>query len=293
VGGFKRGFCSGLFTLVGLLGSLTAFAEAPVWALRGAHNTVYLAGSVHLLKASSAKLPVAFDKAYADSTALVMEVDLDDLDPLEAQGWMVEHGMYAGDGSLTQAIGKTKFEKVEKESNRLGIPVEAVDRFEPWMAAMTLVQLQLVTLGFDPAQGVEMQLQRRAAADKKNITGLETLPEQLGLLDSLSSSDQIRFLDVTLEEMHEMESSTDDLIAAWRAGNSTKLAGLLSEEYSIAPNLYNTLVSDRNRKWMPQIEKLLKEDKNYLVVVGALHLVGKGGLLELAKARGYDARQLQ
>ncbi len=83
--------------------------------------------------------------------------------------------------------------------------------------------------------------------------------------------------------MHEMESSTDDLIAAWRAGNSTKLAGLLSEEYADRPNLYNTLVSDRNRKWMPKIEKLLKEDKNYLVVVGALHLVGKGGLLELAE----------
>lgn len=293
MGRFKRGFCSGVLSLVGLLGSLTAAAEAPVWALRGAHNTVYLAGSVHLLKASSSKLPAAFDKAYADAAALVMEVDLDDLNPLEAQQWMIEHGMYGDDDSLTKAIGKSRFEKVEKESNRLGIPLEAVDRFEPWMAAMTLVQLQLVMLGFDPAQGVEMQLQRRANADHKTITGLETLPEQLSLLDGLSDADQIRFLDVTLEEMHEMESSTDDLIAAWRNGNSTKLAALLSEEYAIAPNLYATLVADRNRKWMPTIEKLLKEDKNYLVVVGALHLVGKGGLLELTKARGYDAKQLQ
>jgi uncharacterized protein YbaP (TraB family) len=293
VGRFKRGFCSGFLTVVGLLGSLTAAAAAPVWALRGAHNTVYLAGSVHLLKASNSKLPAAFDKAYSDASALVMELDLDDLNPLDAQQWMIEHGMYSDDGSLTKAIGKARFEKVEKESNRLGIPLEAVDRFEPWMAAMTLVQLQLVMLGFDPAQGVEMQLQRRASADHKSITGFETLPEQLGLLDGLSDSDQIRFLDVTLEEMHEMASSTDDLISAWRTGDSTKLANLLSEEYTIAPTLYATLVSNRNRKWMPQIEKLLKEDKNYLVVVGALHLVGKGGLLELAKARGYDSHQLQ
>jgi uncharacterized protein YbaP (TraB family) len=218
---------------------------------------------------------------------------MDDLNPIEAQGWMLEHGMYAEEGSLSQAIGKSRFQKVELESNRLGIPVEAVERFEPWMAAMTLVQLQLVKLGFDPEQGVEKQLERRARSDRKEITGFETLPEQLGLLDGLSTSEQIKFLDVTLEEMHEMESATDDLVGAWRAGNSRKLADLLSEEYATAPALYTTLVSDRNRRWMPHIEKLLKSDKNYLVVVGTLHLVGKGGLLELTKARGFEAKQLQ
>ncbi len=171
MGRYMRGFLSGLLTLVGLLGSLTAAAEAPVWALHGAHNTVYLAGSVHLLKATNAKLPAAFDKAYVDAAALVMEVDMDDLNPLEAQGWMLEHGMYVDEGSLTATVGKARFAKVERESNRLGIPVEAVDRFEPWMEAMTLVQLQLVTLGFDPEQGVEMQLTRRAAPDHKEAPG--------------------------------------------------------------------------------------------------------------------------
>ena len=293
MGRFKRGFGVGGLFLIGLLGGLTARAEAPVWALRGAHNTVYLAGSVHLLRATNAKLPAAFDRAYADCAALVMEIDMDDLNPVEAQGWMLENGMYADEGSLTEAIGKARFQKVELESNRLGIPVEAIDRFEPWMAAMTLVQLQLVKLGFDPEQGVEKQLERRARGDHKEITGFETLPEQLGLLDGLSASDQLKFIDVTLEEMHEMEGATDELVGAWRAGNSVKLANLLGEEYATAPGLYTTLVSDRNRRWMPQLEKLLKADKNYMVVVGTLHLVGKGGLLELTRARGFEAKQLQ
>jgi uncharacterized protein YbaP (TraB family) len=292
VGRFKRGFGIGGL-LLGLLGGLTARAEAPVWALKGAHNTVYLAGSVHLLRAAESKLPAAFERAYADSPALVMEVDMDNLNPLEVQGWMLEHGMYLNEGSLSETLGKPRFDKLQQESNRLGIPVEAIERFEPWLAAMTLAQLQLVKLGFDPQQGVEMQLVGRAKTDRKEITGFETMTGQLGMLDGLAQADQIKFLDMTLEEMHEIESSTDELIAAWRAGNSKKLADLLSEEYGVAPGLYTTLVSDRNRRWMPELEKLLKADKNYMVVVGTLHLVGKGGLLELTKARGVQARQLQ
>jgi uncharacterized protein len=293
VGRFKRGFGSGLIVLIGLLCGLNVYAESPVWAIRGARNTVYLAGSVHLLRAKDSKLPPAFDRAYADSSTLVMEIDMDDLNPLEAQGWMLEHGMYAEEGSLSEALGKTRYEKVEKEAERLGLPEEAINRFEPWMAAMTLVQLQLATLGFDPEQGVEKQLVRRAAADRKEIRGLETLEEQLGLLDKMPAADQMKFVDVTLEEMHEMEGATDDLVAAWRAGNANKLASLLGDEYNTAPGLYTTLVADRNRRWMPQIERMLTGDKNYMIIVGTLHLVGRGGLLELTKSRGYQAKQLQ
>lgn len=283
----------GVLALVGLLGSLSASAEAPVWAIRGPHNTVYLAGSVHLLRSKEAALPAAFDRAYADADALVMEVDLDDLNPLAAQGWMLEHGTIAEEKSLVDLIGEARYRRVEQEGNRLGIPVEALQRLEPWLVAMTLAQLQYMKLGFDPEHGVEKQLQRRAAADRKEITGLETLEEQLGLIAGLSPADQAKFLDLTLEEMHEMESETNSLLAAWRAGNAGKLAAMLSDEYEVAPALYRSLVQDRNRRWMPQIEKLLKSDKDYLIVVGALHLVGSGGLLELTKARGFEARQLQ
>jgi len=290
VGRFIRSWF--VLPVFGLLGSLSAHAEAPVWALKGAHNTVYLAGSVHLLRSRDATLPSAFDRAYADAEALVMEIDLDDLDPAAAQGWMLTNGMFTDGQTLAGAIGQQRFERVEKEGNRLGLPVEALQQLEPWLVAMTLAQLQYMKLGFDPEQGVEKQLVRRAAADHKEIKGFETLQEQLGLLDTLPAADQMKFVDVTLEEMHEMAGATDDLVGAWRAGNANKLASLLGEEYNTAPGLYTTLVADRNKRWMPQIERLLAGDKNYMIVVGTLHLVGRGGLLELTKARGFQAKQL-
>jgi uncharacterized protein YbaP (TraB family) len=292
VGRFKRGF-GGWLVLLGLLGGVAAHAEAPVWAIKGAKNTVYLAGSVHLLPAADSRLPAAFDKAYADSAALVMEIDMDDMDPMQAQGLMLEKGIYTGDETLSDVIGKERFAKLEEQAGDMGIPTEALERFQPWMAAMTLAQLQLAKLGFDPNSGVEKQLTMHAMSDSKEITGFETLNEQLGLLADLSPSDQIKFLDLTLEEMAKMKGETESLVAAWRSGNAAKLASILSEEYGVAPSLYTTLVSERNRRWVPQIEKLLKADKNYMIVVGTLHIVGTNGLLDLLKAEGFSSRQLQ
>ena len=284
--------CRVFLVVLGLLGCLSARAESPVWAIRGAHNTVYLAGSVHLLRAKDAALPPAFAKAYADADALVMEIDLDDLNESAAQSWMLEHGMFTDDTTLQETLGDKLFTRAQLEGNKLGLPVEALQMMEPWLLAMTFAQLQYVKLGFDAEQGVEKQLVRKAAVDHKEITGFETLQEQLGLLDGLSYPDQAKFLDLTLEEMDEMEGETDTLLSAWRTGNAQKLDSLLSEEYKVAPALYRMLVADRNKRWMPQLEKLLNSDKDYLVVVGALHLVGSGGLLELTRARGYSSKQM-
>jgi uncharacterized protein YbaP (TraB family) len=288
-----RCFCGGiLLAVLGLLGSLSAYAESPVWAIKGAHNTVYVAGSVHLLRAKDAALPPGFAKAYADAKALVMEVDLDDMNESAAQSWVLEHGMFTDEGTLQSTLGDKLYKRAVDEGSKLGLPVEALQMMEPWLLAISFAEMGYLKLGFDPEQGVEKQLVRKAAADHKEITGFETLEEQLGLLDGMSYPDQARFLEVTLEEMDQLETQTDDMLSAWRSGNAKKLGDLLSEEYKVAPALYRTLVADRNKRWMPQLEKLLNSDKDYLVVVGALHLVGNGGLLELAKARGYTPQQM-
>ena len=81
-------------------------------------------------------------------------------------------------------------------------------------------------------------------------------------------------------------------MSAWRSGDAARLATLLSKEFREFPALYRPLVTDRNQHWLPQIEQFLQEDRNTLVVVGALHLVGRGGLLELLRQAGYQPTQL-
>src|SRR5688572_11441690 len=271
---------------LGLLCSLTSYAESPVWAIRGANNTVFLAGSVHLLKPEHSTLPASYVRAYAEAEALVMELDLDDFDPLEAQSWMLQHGMFSGDTTLREAIGDKRFQRVAAEAERLGLPMDGLQKIEPWAIALSLMELQYAQLGFDPQLGVERQLEQRARRDGKEIRGLETLDDQLGKLDALPYEMQGRFLELTVEDMGDVERQTTELLAAWRAGDSDRLARLLVTEFDEFPELYRILVTDRNKKWIPQIEKLLQDKRDYLVVVGALHLVGKEGLVELAQGRG-------
>jgi uncharacterized protein YbaP (TraB family) len=276
-----------------LLGCLTAHAGSPVWVIHGDHNTVYLAGSVHLLKASDSSLPPAFDRAYSSSRAVVMELDLGKIDATQAAGWMMEHGTLPQGSNLRQTLGDERYRRVSAEATRLGLPMQMADQFAPWVLGLQLMELQYAQLGFDSQSGVEQQLEQRAQTDGKPTSGLETLTQQLGIFETLTPEQQAKFLDLVVGEMRDVGADTEAVVAAWRAGDAAKLASLLGDEYKSFPALYRTLVSDRNRHWVPQIERLLKEKDNYFVVVGALHLVGDGGLLELMRRDGFKAEQMQ
>lgn len=277
---------------LGLLGSLSAHAASPVWVVRGTHNTVYLAGSIHMLPANDAELPPGFIRAYADSSRLVMELDLATLDPMEGMAWMMDHGTLPSGTTLRAVLGDTRYGRVSAAAAALGMPMTGLDALAPWVVGIEITDAAYEHEGFDPEQGVEEQLVRRAQKDGKPTAGLETLQEELGSLTTLSSEDQIRMLDQTVDELKSIRSEMQDITVAWRHGDATRLAALLSSEYNDFPSLYKPLVTDRNRHWLPQLEQLLHGNDNALVVVGALHLVGHGGLLELLRHKGYTITQL-
>ncbi|HTV77586.1 MAG TPA: TraB/GumN family protein [Steroidobacteraceae bacterium] len=271
------------------LGSLSARAQSPVWALHGAHGTVYLAESVHLLKPGQSRLPDPLSRAYADSSELVMELDLAKLDPGSVSAWMLAHGRYPDGESLQSALGAERYAKVEAQAAALGLPLQQLAMLRPWVAALTLTDLMYLKLGYQPDAGVEEQLIARARQDNRPTAGLETLDEELGQLEHLSPEDQARFLELTLADLKDTDDETDQLLAAWRAGNTAALAAELSDAYNQFPELYRLLVSERNRHWLPRIRAYLNGDRNVLIVVGALHVVGKGGLLDLLKEAGIAA----
>ena len=278
---------------LGLLGCLSVHAASPVWAVRGTHNTVYLAGSIHMLPPDDAQLPAAFDHAYADSSKVVMELDLGKLDPLEAMSWMMDHGALPKGTTLQGLLGAARYGRLSAAASTLGLSVKGLEGQAPWVVGIEITDSAYAHEGFDPDQGVEEQLLRRVQADGRATAGLETLPEELGGLIALSPEDQLRMLDQTLDDLKDLKSEMHDVVSAWRHGDAKRLAALLSDEYTAFPSLYRPLVTDRNLRWLPQIEALLKEDQNCMVVVGALHLVGQGGLLELLRKQGYKVTQLE
>jgi len=266
-----------------------ATRDGLIWRARGANGgSVYIAGSMHLLRDADAALPASFERAYRDAERLVMEIDVDDVDPAAAAAFTASHATYPPGAGLRQALGERRWSRARTAFTELGLDLETLDRLEPWAVALLYSVTGMTQLGLDPELGVEEQLKRRALADRKPIDGLETVEFQLGLFDALSPTEQAELLDMTLEDTEGGAREIDRLTRAWRMGDEALLAKLLLSEYRRFPTLFEPLVNGRNRDWVPQVEALLARPDDTLVVVGALHLVGEQGLIALLRRRGIE-----
>lgn len=265
---------------------------SPVWQVSGERNQVFLLGSIHLLRQDDYPLPAAIDKAYVEAESIVMEIDLDDMDPFSAQGMIRELGVLPAGQSLELLMGPERYSRVEAAAQILDIPLELLQQSRPWLAAVTIEQLLLTRIGFDPELGVEAHIMERAASDGKEITGLETLRQQFEFLASLSLDAQCQLLLQALEAKQDIEQQMDMLVQAWRDGNSAYLEDQLLREIEHYEELYAVIVSERNQRWAEQIAELLDDEQDYLVVVGSMHLVGEDGVPALLAGRNLQVRQI-
>jgi len=284
--------CAALAVAVAVPGAATA-ERSPVWTVRGAHNTVYLFGSVHVLRPGDVALPRAAARAYHDAEQLVMEIDLDDpavADPVAIAAQMQRSARLPDGQSLREVLG-ADYPAVAARATAAGLDLAGLDRFAPWFVATLWLQLDIARRGFDAEHGVEQRLAERAVQDRKPIAGLETPAQQFAVLAGLPLADQKRFLLMSIEDADQTDAQLEALLAAWRTGDAPALARLLSDEFEEFPQLYRPLTEDRNRAWIEQLVPLLDDRDDYLVVVGALHLVGRNSVVDLLRQRGYAVTQ--
>jgi uncharacterized protein YbaP (TraB family) len=261
------------------------------WSVKGQTNTVYLFGSIHVLKSADHELPPESLRAYASSPALVMELDLNEAGPDKLMSEGLSGATLPEGQTLSSALGSEAYAKLVAHLKPLGLDPVMFEQMQPWFVALTLEQLEIARLGFDAESGVEAQFTRRAQADRKPIIALETMDEQLGLFSHMSMDQQRRFLLYCLEDADDSAQEMDEIIRAWRRGDTVVLARLLGEGMEKFPDLYRVLTTDRNRKWLPRIETMLHDKQDYLVIVGALHLVGKDGVIAMLERDGYKVMQ--
>ncbi len=264
-----------------------------MWQINGASNRIYLLGSVHVLRRQDHPIPTAIDKAYEDAEILIMEVDLDDLDPIEIAGMVNELGVIKDGGTLQEIMGPSLYDEAADYASQLDIPFLMLAQTEPWLAAITIEQMMLLRIGFNPEYGIEFHLSAKAGEDSKEILGLESVREQLEFLDKLSLSAQRSLLIQTLRESLNIEKNLDLLIDAWRHGDIDFLEENLLVEMQRYPELYRTLVVDRNEAWVERIRSLIGKQDDYLIVVGTLHLVGDDGVPALLSEIGITTDQLR
>jgi uncharacterized protein YbaP (TraB family) len=264
----------------------------PLWELTGTSNRISLLGSIHFLRAADYPLAPAIRSALDQADVVLMEIDMDDLDPVASA---VTVAALARDGrgrTLPELLGSRAWKAASAEARRLGIDLEPMAPFEPWYAAVMVTQLRLAQLGFDPSLGVESRMAADATARGKEIRGLETLESQLGTLDSLSADAQREFLQSTLEEAADIGDLADDMIASWKAGDVRALDADMLDGVREQPEVYRALIVRRNEHFAKAIGKLVDGNRDYLIVIGALHLVGPDSVLRLLEREGIRSRQI-
>ncbi|HXG52657.1 MAG TPA: TraB/GumN family protein [candidate division Zixibacteria bacterium] len=286
-----------LLCLLFLLPAL-AGAQAPassgksfLWEVRSDRSRVFLLGSIHFLRGEDYPLQQTIEESFARAKKVVLEIELDGAAPERIQQLTLEKGLFRNGKTLRQSVAPETYELARSRAKELGVDVETLEPFKPWVVALTLASLKLKKLGYDPSLGVDRYLARRAKEANKPLAGLETAEFQIALFDGFSAREQEQMLLQTLREMDLLDKSVERIVQSWRTGDAAALADLMLASMRQYPEVHRKLIEDRNRRWVPQIERLLAEGDDALVVVGAAHLVGEAGVLELLRARGYRVEQ--
>ena len=274
------------------LSPLAAVAETSVWRVSGHGNTLYLGGTIHILGKSDFPLPSAFQSAYDEADTVVLETDMSILRTPEYQREILLKTTYSGDGSVIQDLSPETVKLLRDHLEQRGVPPASLFRFKPGMLSVTLTVLELQQLGFTEA-GVDEYFWRQALEDEKALGYLESADEQIEFLVNMGKGHEDELIRQSIMEMEKLPGYMNALREGWRQGNMKQLEAVGLETWvDQFPMLYETLLVDRNRNWIPEIERLLKTEDVELVLFGALHLMGEEGILAMLEDRGYRIEQL-
>ncbi|HEY7292872.1 MAG TPA: TraB/GumN family protein [Vicinamibacterales bacterium] len=276
--------------IVGAHGS--AQSKSFGWRVSSPRGSMYLVGSVHLLTKDFYPLSPALEKAYKDSDLLVEEVDMAEMTTPGAQMTMLTRGMQPSAKPIDKVLSPETMTALSKKAEELGLPLEALKQFKPWMIALTIEAMEWQKAGFDAELGLDKHFYDRAQGDGKSVMGLETVDYQLSRFDEMSPALQDQLLRETLKDVDTEQANMTKLIASWRAGDAAEVERVVLKDLADNPQLYKLLLTDRNKNWLPKLDALFSRSGSAMVVVGAAHLVGPDGLLAMFKAKGYKIEQL-
>ncbi len=265
----------------------SAAGKSCVWkATSPTGKSIYLGGSIHALRAADYPLPRPYNEAFEASSRLAFEVDLDAMRKADQQ--LLKAGEYGRGDSLKNHVDPRTYDYVRRFFALLRVPEQKFSHYKPWFLSLMLESPELHGVSSD--LGVEGFLEKRARANGKHMTGLESLREHLNVFAGLNDRESEAVLLMTFIPQAGAEKT--DIVAAWRKGDADALAGSMKEAFRDFPAFGQRILDDRNRNWIPKIDSYAASGQTYFVVAGAAHFGGPNGVLALLRQRGYRIEQL-
>jgi len=286
---------STIFLLSFLLFTVGLEAGSLLYKASSDQSTVYILGSIHLAKPEFYPLDKAIERAYEQSDVLVVELDPDTAKAAQVmQTTMQRLGTYPQGKSLKSELSAETYRALQAYTARAGVPLDALQRLRPWVVMLQLSVTEMLRLGYAPEFGIDRHFLEKAKREHKRVMELETVEEQMALLSRDDSDYQDRLLRYSLASMEEIEPMLEQLSVSWQNGDAKSMEKMFLLSLQDDPDLkgvYDDLVTRRNHRMTEKILSFLKTDRNYFVVVGAGHVIGKEGIAALLAKEGYKITQ--
>nr|WP_087574797.1 TraB/GumN family protein [Sphingomonas sp. CDS-1] len=270
----------------------STYVTPALWTVKDADTTIYLFGTVHVMKPGVDWYKGGVKSAFERSDELVLEiVEPEDSNALAST---MAGAALARDGvKLSDRLGADERSKYLTAMTVNGLPWQAFEMFNPWMAGMALSVQPLEKLGYKSDLGAEKVLTATARASGKKIGALETVEQQLGYFAGLPMEQQVKFLTATVEGLPDMDKEFASLVAHWQGGEPEKLAVEMNESLEATPELAKVLLIQRNANWAKWIKQRLDRPGTVFIAVGAGHLAGKGSVQDQLKALGVSSARVK
>lgn len=266
-----------------------ATAERPfLWRTRINGNDVYLLGSIHFGKRDFYPLPAVITDAFQRAPVLAVEANILEVDPMQVAQRLLQDGSYTDGRQLQRVVAPSTWQGLQRAADKLQLPLELLNNQRPWLVAMTLTTAGLQRHGYSEEWGIDRQLLQQARGSKR-IIELESVEQQLSLLARLTPAEQEGMLKDALRQLEQNGNYFDTLVGAWRRGDAQALNALMDESWGEADHgarLRQLLIVNRNHAMVGKIEQQARQG-GVFVVVGAAHLVGKDGIVQLLRNKGY------
>ena len=265
-------------------------ADPALWVVKDADTTIYLFGTIHVLKPGLSWFDEAVKTAFDKSDQLVLEMVQPDQATM--QQIVLKNGIITSGPTLTEQLPADKRGAYLKAVTDAGLPPQAFDRMKPWLAGVTLSIAPIQKLGYDPKNGPETVLADAAKAANKPVAGLETAEQQIGYFNGLSQKAQIDFLTSTVEDLPKAGEEMAEMVDEWAKGDPDALAKTMNDSLKDSPEVAKTLLTDRNARWATWIKERMAKPGTVFIAVGAGHLAGNDSVQAQLAKQGIKAERI-
>ncbi|WP_338393024.1 TraB/GumN family protein [Fulvitalea axinellae] len=281
-----------ILCLASLLMLVTTGYSQSVWKVEKGGKVMYLGGTIHMLREQDFPLPDVYDKTLEKSDVIAFEADLDKAKTPDFAQMVMAKCQYSDGRTLRSVLEEDTYTALEAKVESYKLPMEHLTRMKPSMVMIMMMAMEMKKVGIG-SKGVDAVYHEKAKDRKLPIKYLETMEEQMDLISKMGEGDEDEFVKYSLEDMKNMSGDLVTMLDEWKAGKPEYFTEKVKEMKSDYPEIYKDLLTDRNNKWLPQLENMMQDEPAEFVLVGVMHMYGNDGLIHQLERKGYKVSQLK